>query len=666
MLPTAVPVPESGEMVHTRRSRRNWTPSDKALENIAEYSVVPTNLDRDVKAGMDGGEEMSETLANFYSRKRSVLGHNPTGYGGRTHLSRDVCERDVDPSQPAAKFSTVESIPEATPQKPMEILPPKTLWEAKMCPWWSDYRKAMQIEYDGHLKAGTWEEVPLASLPKSRNILRSKWVFDDKRDERGRMLKFKARLVAMGCTQREGEDFKETFAGVVVAKSFRIMLAILALSPSHNMEHWDIRMAFTTAPLSDENFMHPPECFDAKKGVVLRLRKSLYGLRQAARNFTCFLRESFVNSSFLSLPADPCVYLSRINEGGWCLACTHVDDIFCLFNTEGRKCRDKLFAEICSRVEMENLGAVSWALKTHILRDRAAGIVKISQEAYTLGLLKKKGLEPSPSGQNSVVPTFDREVLTKKEEDKYQLREVSEYQSDIGSLWWLAQISRPDIFYAVHRAAKMVQSPSKLLTARLQQIFLYLSHTPKLGLVYTVPTFAESKLSLGPLSGYADAAFATEGESLSRVAYVFSFFGNTVSWSSENPKRVMTSSTEAECRALYHICKENAWHRQLQVELGLYELSSTIVYEDNTSSIALAKAEGTPHKKSKHYGVEWAYVKECVQQKEVDLVHVPTTHQAADILTKHLPAKQFKFLREIMMGADDLQDHWSLAMVKTV
>ena len=68
-----------------------------------------------------------------------------------------------------------------------------------------------------------------------------------------------------------------------------------------------------------------------------------------------------------------------------------------------------------------------------------------------------------------------------------------------------------------------------------------------------------------------------------------------MSWISENPSRVMTSSTEAECRGLVHFSKENLWHRQFQKELALFEIDSpTIVFEDNTSAITMASDLGTP------------------------------------------------------------------------
>ena len=74
-----------------------------------------------------------------------------------------------------------------------------------------------------------------------RGTIRSKFVFDDKRDSDGKLLKFKARLVAMGFTQIEGVDYDDTFASVMTTKSFRTLLVIWNLDKKYTMEHWDIK-----------------------------------------------------------------------------------------------------------------------------------------------------------------------------------------------------------------------------------------------------------------------------------------------------------------------------------------------------------------------------------------------------------------------------------------
>lgn len=552
-------------------------------------------------------------------------------------------------------------------EKLASIPPPETLREARLSPWWPQYQQAMQVEYDGHLENKTWQIIPRSEMPKGANLILGKWVFDDKRGEDGKILKFKARFVAMGFTQKHGIDYDETFAGVVVAKTFRIMLSILNEDPENEMEHWDVKMAFTQAPLQEELFMAQPEGFEIGEKTFLHqkicfLKKSLYGLKQSARNWQQLLNAFFRDFSFLPTKADPCLFLAKSGQA-FCMCSTHVDDIFVLFNKGGKILKEKLFCGISTTIKVENLGPVSWALKTLIMRDREKGVIKFSQEQFTRSFLSKAGSGPRtfpPLRSPATNPNFPEKFLPEDKLDREDQSLKQQYQRDVGSFWWLAQISRPDIFYAVHRCAKLINTPNLRLGQRIQKIKDYLELTPSLGVVFSrydsPPTF----------SGYVDAAFAAEDGFASRVGYFYLFRGNLVSWSSENPSRVMTSSTEVECRALVHFGKENVWHRQLQKELGLFSVSNpTIVYEDNTASITLASSQGTPHKKSKHFGIEWAFFKEAVELKEVKLMHVGTDVQAADMLTKSLTTPKFAEFRDMVMGGPDLQAIFDVRSVAT-
>jgi hypothetical protein len=196
--------------------------------------------------------------------------------------------------------------------------------------------------------------------------------------------------------------------------------------------------------------------------------------------------------------------------------------------------------------------------------------------------------------------------------------------------------------------------PSRKLWRWLQQIKRYLAGTTHVGIVYK-----RSSASTPQLSGFVDGAFASEDEVKSRIGWFFLFQGNLVSWASENPKRVLTSSTEVECRGLSQFAKENLWQRQLQLELGLAELKGpTIVFEDNTAAISLSNNPGAPHKRSKHFGLEFAMFKQAVAEGEVSLAYVPTEEQLADIMTKALPSKKFEYFRDRAMGDATLQNHF--------
>jgi hypothetical protein len=328
----------------------------------------------------------------------------------------------------------------------------------------------------------------------------------------------------------------------------------------------------------------------------------------------------------------------------------HVDDIFVLFNSAGRKFRSSLFENILASIPIENLGPVSWALKTSILRDRENGVLKISQEQYTKDYLSKAAPSKFPPLKSPATnPNFPEVFQSDDSLDRLDETLKKEFQSDIGAFWWLAQISRPDIFYAVHRCSKLVNKPNKRLGQRIQKIKDYLSLTSSLGIVFKQHNDSPT------LSGYVDAAFASE-DGASRVGYFYLFRGNLVSWASENPTRVMTSSTEVECRGLVTFGKENLWHLQFHRELGLYKVDlPTTVYEDNTASITMASDQSSPHKRSKHFGIEWAFFKQSVAMGEISPVFVPTDQQPADMLTKALLSTKFVDFREMVMGDQHAQ-----------
>ena len=125
-----------------------------------------------------------------------------------------------------------------------------------------------------------------------------------------------------------------------------------------------------------------------------------------------------------------------------------MDDLFVLYNKPGLALRDAIFKQFQKYVEIDNLGPVSWALKTLIQRDHDKGIVKISQEQFC-----KDFLNGSNFGTPAPIPAVVTGADVNMTPDDVLDDEIRTYpfQSDIGSMWWLANISRPDIFFAVHR-----------------------------------------------------------------------------------------------------------------------------------------------------------------------------------------------------------------------
>ena len=336
------------------------------------------------------------------------------------------------------------------------------------------------------------------------------------------ILKFKARMVAMGFTQVEGVDYNETFASVMITKSFRTLLALWNLDPSLKMEHWDIKQAFVNAPLDETIFVHPVSGFSKMEGLVLKLKKALYGTKQAAHAWQKFLKKILISMGGVPHLKDECVFIFRdAKTNGWLFLSTHVDDLFPLYNPAGKPLRDKILAALGKEVTVEERGDLSWALSTKIERDPVRGILKISQEEDVNSLLRDHGWEQlgeedTPASDKpedarileSDLPTTES---AKAEAAKFPFRQV------IGKLWWLALISRPDIVFTVHRCACWQNKPSAKLQQWVVRIVKYLKKTKTLGIVFDRRNFNPEQI----MTAVCDASFMGEEKSMSRYGVLF-------------------------------------------------------------------------------------------------------------------------------------------------
>jgi hypothetical protein len=164
----------------------------------------------------------------------------------------------------------------------------------------------MQLEMDAVEKNRTWE---FADLPRGHRAITLKWVFKLKRDEVCAIVKHKARLVARDFVQREGIDFDDTFTPVARMESVRLLFALVA-QEGRRVHHMDVRSVFLNGDLKEEVYVHQPSGFAIpdKEDKVLRLRKALYGLRQAPRARNAKLDSTLKGMGFGQSPHEAVIY----------------------------------------------------------------------------------------------------------------------------------------------------------------------------------------------------------------------------------------------------------------------------------------------------------------------------------------------------------------------
>ena len=170
----------------------------------------------------------------------------------------------------------------------------------------NDWQRAMDEEYNALLQDETWE---IVSAPNDRNIVTCKWVFKTKKDENGGLGRYKARLVARGFSQKFGTDYDEIFAPVIKQATFKLLLAI-AGKQKLLVKHFDAKTAFLNGELKETIYMKQPQAYEVTKKeqvMVCKLKKGLYGLKQAANIWNKKLDSILKSNNFMQGSADPCL-----------------------------------------------------------------------------------------------------------------------------------------------------------------------------------------------------------------------------------------------------------------------------------------------------------------------------------------------------------------------
>lgn len=239
------------------------------------------------------------------------------------------------------------------------------------------WQTAMNDEIEAHRKNGTWELVDLSS---GRKPITAKCVFKVKsigtKDER-----FKARLVARGYAQVPGVDYCETFSPVVRHTSLRVLFAI-AIREKYDIYQMDAITAFLQSELEETIYMNQPESYaDSTKRVCL-LKKSIYGLKQAGRQWNLKLNNVLKEFSLRRSDIDPCV---DMNAKLTILIAVYVDDFLIFYKCENELAKLKAFLN--AKLMMKEIGDAVECIGIHIAKSN--GRIELSQQKYIQQVLKR-------------------------------------------------------------------------------------------------------------------------------------------------------------------------------------------------------------------------------------------------------------------------------------
>ena len=211
-----------------------------------------------------------------------------------------------------------------------------------------------------------WDLVEISDGVK---LVGCKWVYKTKRDSKGKVERFKARLVAKGFTQKEGIDYNETFSPVSTKDSFRVVMALVAHFDM-KLHQMDVKTAFLNGDLNETIFMAQPEGFaiKGKEHMGCKLKKSIYGLKQASRQWNLKFNEVIKKFGFKENDVDSCIYV-KVKGGKLIILVLYVEDILLACNDKNMLHETKNF--LSSNFDMKDLGDASYVIGIEIHRDRA-------------------------------------------------------------------------------------------------------------------------------------------------------------------------------------------------------------------------------------------------------------------------------------------------------
>lgn len=480
--------------------------------------------------------------------------------------------------------------------------------------------KAMHEELSSLKENETWELVP---QPSKAQVIQNRWTFRIKTADNGTP-RFKARLVAKEYAQKEGTDYEETYSPVARYDTVRALIAVAA-SKQMKLRQFDIKTAFLYGTLQEEVYLEQPEGFNDDSGRVCRLKRSLYGLKQAPRcwnrRFIQFMKKTGLKSS----TADPCLFYRNKGKNSLYVV-IYVDDGLVMASNEEE------VQEFLQQLEKEfkiSLGSLKNFLGIQI-KNHPDGSITISQEDYIKKLLEKYRMEEC----NAVLTPATHEDPDNKEEISGKIP----YREAIGNLMYLTTTTRPDIAFAVSKAARSINKPTKQNWIEIKRILKYLQGTSKYGIKY--------KGGSNQLNVYTDADFAGDTATRRSTSGMVALLSEgAISWTSQLQKSVALSTTEAEIVAASEGAKQLVWLSRLLSDLLEPGKLSPTLHVDNASAVKLAKNPEF-HKRTKHIEVRHFYVRERVTNGDLNIKHIEGKEQLADLLTKPLERIRYNILRK--------------------
>eukprot|EP00253_Pinus_taeda_P004601 PITA_04601 len=378
----------------------------------------------------------------------------------------------------------------------------------------------------------------------------------------------------------------------------------------------DVKSAFLNGDLEEEVYIEQPDGFilGNDPNLVCRLKKALYGFKQAPRAWYYRLDKYLHQQGFSKGSADSNLYI-KVENDKLLILVVYVDDIIFGSNEEAMS---QSFALVMQKeFEMSLLRELTYFLGLQIQQNE--GGIFLSQTKYLKHILKKYGMEDAKPVCTPMVTGCSLSA-----NDESAAVHQPTYRSMIGSLLYLTG-TRQDIMHAVGIVGRFQANPKETHLQAVKRIF------------------KDTDLTL---HAYTDADWAGSVDDRKSTSGGAFFMGSKlVSWFGKKQSSIALSTAEAEYVAAASCCTQLLWMMQT---LQYFQITCTppiSILCDNTSAINISK-NPVMHSKTKNIPIKYHFLREQVIEQRVKLEYVPSKEQVADILTNPLPKETFEYLRQ--------------------
>ncbi|CAI7787229.1 unnamed protein product [Closterium sp. NIES-54] len=408
--------------------------------------------------------------------------------------------------------------------------------------------------------------------------------------------------------------------------TLRVLLHVAA-QRDYELHSLEFSTAFLQGCLHEEIWLRRPLGFTGSfpAGTQWSLRRPVYGLRQAPREWHDTLRTTLAALGLVPSTAEPSLFLRTDVTLSPFYVLVYVDDL--VFATADTEALAHVKSELQKRHTCTDMGELTSYLDLRITRDRAQRTITLTQSHMVQQVLQHFGFTYS-SPQSTPLPTGH--LLSAPPSDE-SVEPSGPYSELVGCLMYLMTCTRPGLAYPLSLRARYVAPGRhrKVHWDATKRMLRYLWSTSGMGLVLG----GQARVVL---TGHADASWVDDlVTQRSSQGYTFSLGSGSVSWRSTRSSSVLSSSCEAEIYAGAMAAQELRWLTYLLTDLGEAPRSPPVLYVENKPMLAFCQEHRLEHR-TKHIALRYFLARELQQRGQLRLAYVASRANTADVFTKAL------------------------------